>query len=192
MSANRKKLYGCILLLGLAGLLVDRLLFAEPSAAVATTSEPEPVDSEQPDPSAANGPYGPTTGNPGALAAAPFPRELPPLNPNVAVRDIFALTAVARRAMSDPVGLATSGGPLADNVRVHGTTIAQFTEKHRLSAVMAGAGARLAIVDDRWLQIGQSVDGCKLLEITGQKAIFQCADGAAELEVATAGSDSPR
>ena len=50
---------------------------------------------------------------------------------------------------------------------------------------MTGTGTRMAIVDGQRVKVGQTVDGCKLLEIIGQAALFECADGVAKLKVST-------
>jgi len=184
VNAKKKKTYGCVVLAGLAALLVDRLFLSEPDPVAAA----DPAAAEAPRPGA---PLMSKTTTARAsspavvVAAAPFPQDLPEYEPPGTVRDAFTLTPIARDAMLGLGGTGASDGTLPANARYAGPTIAQFKQNHRLFAVMTGAGARLAIVDQQRVRVGQSVDGCKLVEIMGQSALFQCADGLAELKVFT-------
>ena len=176
MNAKKKKIYGAIVLMGLAALLVDRLVFTEPAPAVAAedrqTQQPaSPQDLE-------------TTDSAPSVAAAPFPRGLPEFDPPETVRDLFLLTPAARRFMLGVGAGAPTGEAGGENAAYLGRpTIARFSAAHQLSAVMTGAGTRMAIVDGQRVKVGQPVDGCKLLEIIGQAALFECADGVAKLKV---------
>ena len=67
----------------------------------------------------------------------------------------------------------------------------EFQKNHKLLAVMTAPDTRVAIVDEEWVRVGQAVDGCRLLEIMGQTALFECADGRAELAVSTLENGMP-
>ncbi|MFP4353733.1 MAG: hypothetical protein ACLFUJ_01325 [Phycisphaerae bacterium] len=51
-------------------------------------------------------------------------------------------------------------------------TLRKFAASHRLTATLAGANGA-AILDDRVVRVGQVIDGCTLVEVTGEKAVFE-------------------
>lgn len=182
MDAKKKKTYGIVLLVGLGALLVDRFLVAEPSPVAARTVAPAGATADAPDPIVK------ASSVTGRVAAAPFPRDLPAPEGIELLRDAFALTPAAREAMlGDSARLDAAAGPRADRQ----SAALEFQKKHRLLAVMTGPDTRVAIVDDEWVRVGQAVDGCRLLEIMGQTALFECGDGRAELVVSTLSDDTP-
>lgn len=182
MNTRKKKTYGCVVLAGLAALLIDRLFLSEPDPVAA--ADPPAAEAPRPDAPLISKT---TNGSPSSpavvVAAAPFPRDLPAYEPTGFVRDVFTLTPISRNAMLGLGDPRASDGTLPGNARYAGPTIAQFKQNHRLFGVITGAGTRLAIVDEQRVRVGQSVDGCKLVEIMGQSALFRCADGLAELKV---------
>lgn len=179
MSAKKKKIYAMVLLVGLAALLVNQLLGSEPAPAAAapgTASERPAADSATAATDAA-----PLTGR---VAAAPFPRDLPGPEAIDSLRDAFVLTPAAHKAVLGNTDLSDSRtGRRAARLSV----AAEFEESHQLLAVMTAPDTRVAIVDEQWVQVGQTVDGCRLLEIMGQTALFQCVDGRVLLTVPTLG-----
>ena len=104
------------------------------------------------------------------------------------MRDAFALPPAAREAMlGDSERLDAATGRRVDRR----SAALEFQKNHKLLAVMTAPDTRVAIVDEEWVRVGQAVDGCRLLEIMGQTALFECADGRAELVVSTLVDDSP-
>lgn len=110
----------------------------------------------------------------------PFPRNLKPVEPTAAMRDIFArpISAATATANEDD-GDGMGGSPKTGEKRPMGR--ATFMTEHRLEAVMINEGLRVAIVNGQWKQIGDCLDGCTLLDITGESAVFHCPDGDALL-----------
>jgi hypothetical protein len=176
MTRRRKKTYAAILTLGALAVLIDRVMLAGPqNAAAEGTVERRSLS--------ALGVRTPDAQTP-SLAATPFPdvkarRNAPGGNP----RDIFAPTAAARQALSmsasDPAR-RSSRSPRGDK---DVTTAERFATDHRLVAIMVSGDVAVAVVDDLWLSVGDSIDGCRLIEITGTTATFRCATGEAALSV---------
>jgi len=180
VDVKKKKIYGLIMVLGLVALLADRLFLAEPLPAAATVTGGSVLPAAEPVADAA-----PLTGR---VAAAPFPTDLPGPEAVDSLRDAFALTPAARKViLGEPEGLDPDTGRRVSRR----SAAAEFEESHKLSAVMTAPETRVAIVDEQWVQIGQAVDGCRLLEIMGQTALFECADGQAELTVSTLNDSVP-
>jgi len=183
VNARKKRIYGAVLLVGLGALLVDRVFLTPPASAVASggaAAEGVADASAYPE-SAADGPAV-------SVCAAPFPRGLPEGEGQGPPRDAFVLTAAARRAMLGiEAGDAEFFGPAGRTKPQRGMTALEFQSAHGLSAVMSGPAARVAIVDGRWLRVGDVLDGCKLLAITGQSAVFACPNGKVVLSVSLPG-----
>jgi hypothetical protein len=70
-------------------------------------------------------------------------------------------------------------------------TRAIFVSSHRLEAVIVEKRLRIAVVDGVWLRVGQSLDGCRLMDILGSEVRFGCKDGEAVLKV-SAGAGTMR
>ena len=202
MSSKKKKTYALLVILGFVALLGDRLLTSATTPAPAAASSGAVTS-----PATRGGSDGasrPTDSNPGAGAGGPagsvttatFPRNLPAAPPtpdtDAPLRDVFGLTPEAYQALGGPAAdaAAQAGGARSGSFGPHGMTAAQFTEDHRLTAVMQGPEIAIAVVDHQWVQPGQSIDGCTLVEITGRTASFRCSDALAELTVETHGLES--
>ena len=188
MTKRKKTIYAAILALGAAALLIDRLL-SPPSVQLAAASD-RPLTAlgvETPEAPAASV----------AAAPVPAPRRRPSErsedSPFLPVRDLFATTDTVRTALlgvpDDPLSPNPLSGPggLADVA-----TAAIFEQEHRLTGVMvraAGFSPRgdlsIAVVDGVWLRVGDTLDGCKLIDITGAGVSFQCAGGVASLSAVT-------
>ncbi len=174
MTRRRKKTYAAILTLGALAVLIDRVMLAGPSNAAAEGNVKHRSLS-------ALGVRTPDTRAP-SLAATPFPdvnvhRNAPGGNP----RDIFSPTLAARHALStrraDPAG-RSSPSARGENGAM---TAERFATQHRLVAIMVSGEMAVAVVDDLWLRVGDELDGCELIEITGTAATFRCAAGEAAL-----------
>ncbi len=186
MSRRRKGVFFAVMLCGAAALVVDRCALSqeravargEPraSARAGRRSRPTPAAQESPSPTlqAEDG---------SSIPELPFPRGLPAFGPSAAVRDLFAppLPTSAR----DSRGLATDKRSAWSTGQQNAGRVssATFMTRHHLNGVLLHQRLRIAIVDGMWLRIGQSVDGCTLLGIGGNRARFECFDGQAELKV---------
>jgi hypothetical protein len=49
-----------------------------------------------------------------------------------------------------------------------------FQERHAVSAIVCGGGVCVAVVDGLWVQVGQLVDGCRLVDFRGDTVVFDC------------------
>ena len=188
MTHKKKILYGVVLGVGFLALLVDRLMVARPEQALAAV------------PRAASGSsISPAVSEPPALdsqiesvAVAPFPQLLSEELPTHPLRDAFTITPAAVQAMGGHAS-ADGGDPSHPKVGSGGSprySAARFAAQHRLSAVLETGGFGVAVVDGQWIKPGDALDACKLIEITGRQAVFECHDGAATLEVASSTDES--
>jgi hypothetical protein len=115
-----------------------------------------------------------------SIPELPFPRNLKSTDSTVALRDIFArppsaaMETTAEGASDSPETSAKPGEKQCIGR-------AAFAVQHRLKAVMVMEGLKIAIVDGRWMQVGDVVDGCTLSDISGESAVFRCRDGDALL-----------
>ena len=170
MPRPKKKIYIAIMLLGGVALVVDRCVLTQ------SVTMPAPVAASAP--TTTPGARGPVTAAPGAPGSTetlatlelPFPRAIPAWNPQSPIRDIFAPLsdedATDKRRRRSPRG-ADEG---------HGTC-AGFVTQHRLEAVLVQESLKIAILDGVWVRIDESVGGCILTEILGNKVRFRCRDG---------------
>ena len=183
MATRKKQLYLGVMLLGGAALFVDRFLL--PSSATA----PAPVAAT---PTRAGRSLRPATADaPGkdpavelSVPELPFPRNLPPWDHSGPMRDLFSpLTAGVQTTADNPDAASGQG------------TCAAFSREHRLEAVFVESGAtgngaaeglRIAVIDGRWVRVGETLDGCTLIEADGNKVRFRCRDGELSLRLAAA------
>lgn len=174
MTRKKKILYGAILGLGGMAMLMDRMSAGEtgPDSASASTSATLSGVSAEGEQDVIL-----------SVAAAPFPRGLPPIEFD-SVRDIFA---PLHSADGMGIGGGTAGG---------GSTPAEtapsaraFEASHKLNGVMTGGANAVAIVDGLWLQVGDTLEGCKVAAISSDGVTFACPDGVATLSVGLAKKD---
>ncbi len=167
MNKRKKRIYLSILAVAGLALLADRMSSGSAPASVeASTSRSlaelgvTPVETETV-----------------SVAAAPFPETRgAPERPEL-LRDVFAPTAAVRSLML--------GGARSDGARRGGRREAplSFEEAHELKGVMSGARDSFAVVDDRWLRVGDRVDECTLVEMSATTATFRCPAGDVVLSV---------
>lgn len=69
-----------------------------------------------------------------------------------------------------------------DGTRPRGLDQAAFQAGHELGGVLDHERLKIAIIDGRWLRIGDKVDGCTLTRISGDTVCFECYDGEAVLK----------
>jgi len=165
MSRKRKRLYSAVVLacgsaLGLDSLVVSGDL---PQAGVPTkiAAASSKLLSEIPDM---------------AIPELPFPKGITPVDPSVGVRDLFAPPQGDRESSSGGPD-ADKPGDVAERLSAPGRlSSAVFANTHRLSGIMLDERLRIAGVDDRWIGIGASVQGCTLTDISAREAKFRCFD----------------
>ncbi len=184
MNDKRKKTYAVVVAVGLLALLADRLFFAEPVPASAGTaaSEPRPGRTGR---RAAADPDVPGSSPRAVVTTASFPRNLPQTLAEAPLRDAFSLTPAVVEALGGAGANAEATASDADPQEAEPPvmTAARFAREHRLSVVLAGDGVSMAVVNDEWMRVGQSLDECTLVEISGRSATFECRDGLARLSV---------
>ncbi len=118
-----------------------------------------------------------------SVAAAPFPTSSPLIGLG-GDRDLFAASDVVREVLlasrQDPSGDASGRG---QQRAIAVMTAEKFEATHRLTGTLIGKRGSFAIVDDRWLRVGDTLDDCELTSITGTGAKFQCPSDVASLSV---------
>lgn len=183
MTKKKKIIYGIVVGFGLLALLVDRMMVTRPQSvsARAATLPSTPNSAIQVSPNGAS----PIE----LVAAAPFPQFSVQDLPARSLRDAFTITPAAVQAMggANPAGGAGLNGPSNDSSN---HSAAQFGARHKLSAVLEAGGFGVAVVDGQLIEMGDALDACELIAITGRQAVFECHDGAATLEVASSIDES--
>ena len=115
-----------------------------------------------------------------SMPELPFPRKLPTLEvsaPLGPIRDLFAPPGFGEPATD-------KDAQRSDRERRAGRcSAAIFVTRHNLQGVFLNEGLRIAVVDDAWMRLGQSTDGCTLSAIHGNEVRFECYDGEAALRV---------
>ena len=94
----------------------------------------------------------------------PFPRGLKSLALNAEVRDLFEPPA-AGPGNPDVADSDNREPDLTGSANYQGPQHDLFEQQHHLSGVMVNERLRIAIVDGVWLQLGQSLDDCKLISV---------------------------
>ncbi|MDO8631967.1 MAG: hypothetical protein Q7R41_15890 [Phycisphaerales bacterium] len=205
MMSSKNRTYMVLMSVGAAALFVDRCVLTggTPAPASAEVASPLVGDAESP---ASHRPGGRADQNhPGApvlrttsplekgglrgvaaeelsIPELPFPRNLDPFDPSAPIRDIFARSQSAATETTDQAASdspETSAKP--DEKRRIGRMA--FAAQHRLEAVMIQQSLKIAILDGRWMQVGDVVDGCTLSDISGESVVFRCRDGDALLSL---------
>jgi hypothetical protein len=172
MAPRKRQVYLVVMVLGAVALFVDRCLLP------ASVSEPQPVSALPPR----------TPRRPAQAAATPmakeglaelsvpelpFPRNLPVWDAAVPLRDIFSPDG------AEPDKPRRSG---RDDNQEQGNCAA-FVKQHHLDAVFVQSSLRIAVIDGRWVRVGEDVAGCTLLDADGNKVRFRCRDGEVALTV---------
>ena len=114
----------------------------------------------------------------------PFPRSIRSWDPQLPMRDVFE-PPVLQAGPDAPADASAHGPPgAADSDRLKRLGRVTFRAQHKLQGVAAYRRLKIAIVDDTWLQVGDTLDGCRLTTVYGTKARFICHDGEAILALA--------
>lgn len=178
MSRQKKRTYLVLMAIGAAALAVDRFVLptpvTEPGTAVAlsTTTPAATVDHSDTESAPAL-----------SIPELPFPRELKPLDQTAVVRDLFAPPSSALHPNTDGAPTDKDASMTGNGDRTGEATGAAFLTQHRLTGVLIRKGLKIAVVDDAWVRIGQELDGCKLVALTGNEATFACPDQDVVLKV---------
>lgn len=169
MPRAKTKIYIAFMLLGGVILVLDRCVLTPSVTMPAPAAASAPRLAAQP-PVTATGPSADTL----ATLELPFPRAIPAWDPQSPIRDLFAPfsdhDAADKRHQRSPGGADAGKGSCAD-----------FAAQHHLEAVLVQESLKIAILDGVWVRIGESIDGCVLTEIVGNKVRFRCRDGDALL-----------
>ncbi len=179
MTRQKKQLYGAVLGLGAIVLLIDRmsaLAGSGPSESAAAVVQPTgllTLDS--------------VTGDLVSVAAAPFPRDIPDLAGTSPLRDVFAPTDLVRSKLSSEA----DGNPGREAGKPARLGPEEFAASHHLNGVMRTDSTSVAVVDGKWLRVGDSVESCELSEMEATSVKFRCATFEVELSVMPSASSDP-
>lgn len=170
MTIRRQKAFVGLLIVGIGALAVDRVFLRAPQ----TASAEAPASLRAPSSPVAAAPGQPQPANP---ATAPLSERLRQMQaadqPRLAkLRDIFTLTA-------------SFAAQPAQDAAAKVDPIEQFRRSHRVTATLLNGQRSQAMVDGRFVTLGQSVDGFRLVSMNAQSATFESTDGQAVLPVAT-------
>ncbi len=173
MPRAKTRIYVAFMLLGGAALVLDRCVLTPSVTTPAPAAASVPGISAQP-PAPATGPPSVAPGL--ATLELPFPRAIPVWDPQSPIRDLFAPFSdddAADKGRTRSPRRADAG---------KGTCAGFVTQRH-LEAVLVQDSLKIAILDGAWVRMGESVDGCVLTEIVGNKVRFRCRDGDALLSL---------
>lgn len=179
MNSNKKRLYLVVVLLGGLALAVDQFVLTDAAGLPASAQ----ADSSVPARSTA---LGALEGEAAALSIPQlhFPRLVPEVDPGREIRDVFAPPNRYLTPKKDAqLGPDNSQGAPSLEGKPGESKAQTFAGNHVLTAVMIQPRLRLAIVDDVWVSIGQTVDDCVLKHVENGNAVFECSDGEAVLQV---------
>jgi len=154
---KRQKMLSAVFLVGVTGLVVDRVILRPQGGPRAASAE------------------SPVAVSPSTKAAGP-PVENPPACAPVAERlnNLLPAKAASAEELRDPFSLPLSW---SDSTAANGErtpdTITAFTRKHQLKAVVVQGEESSALVDDTHLVLGRSVDGFRLISVSHRSAVFE-------------------
>lgn len=114
------------------------------------------------------------------IPAVPFPKNLPEFDPLRGIRDVFVRPSDA--AVDENGVRQGQEGPKTRGPK-RPTSAAEFAAQHTLGAVLDDQRLKIAVVDGRWMKVGDAFDDCRLTTISGTAAHFQCPDGEAVLDI---------
>ena len=86
---------------------------------------------------------------------------------------------------SDPTALSPDNGAAdaLDRIGPNEAGHAAFAAQHTVEGVMIDQRLKIAVIDGELRQLGQTIDGCTLVNITDYEVRFECRDGVAALKV---------
>ena len=173
MKRNRIRLYLIFIGMGLVAVVVDRLVFraSEPTHAQASLALIEDLEADIEEEEL-------------PLPAMPFPSSIKSWVGN-SFPDSFA-SPQARGLSPGSDGVAVQGGPQVSALHVQSTRLL-FQQNHLLSGLAQVGELGVAIVNGKWVEVGDVVDGCELVGLGESSAKFLCRDGEVELSVMPGG-----
>lgn len=179
MSPRKKKTYLAIIALGGVALLVDRLLLPAPiTGPDAAVAQAAPIGAQLA--AGTNGGVPRTAA--WAIPELPFPQGLSAYRAGTEFRDLFAPPGSQwSHGTNDHSADGSESAPGARGNR--GTTAAAFADHHAVSGVVIIASWKIAVVDGKWVRIGESIGGCTVTAIRENEAVFRCRDGDTSLKV---------
>jgi len=168
VTSNRKKVYLIGIGVGFVALGIDRFMLPESATA--------PLEAE----AAASGraiiPDANSDVARAPIPAVPFPKNLPAFDPTHDIRDVFLTPSDALAAQAGDRKGPKTGEP--NQV----SSAAEFAKQHTLNAVLDDQRLKIAVVDGRWMKVGDTFDDCRLTTISGTAAHFLCPYGEAVLD----------
>ena len=175
MSQRRRNIYLLLILSAVMALAVDRLVLTNsvttPESIFAT-----PVTSPEFKPST---PFD-TTNEIKIAPILPFPSNLPVINAQQQIIDIFQPVPL-RGQVRQGLGVDDQGkGKRSGLTRLDASS---FESQRQLSGVMVAGSVKVAIVDGKWIRVGEKIWGCQLESVSGNQAHFKCHNGPATLKV---------
>jgi len=177
MLHGKRRVYFAVMIFSGLALFVDRFVFSDnaatPEAANASFPGVAVQSTDLSVPVAQNAP---------AIPELPFPREVERFTFGSEIRDVFAPPSAASSEKLGPYGAGEDGLLPGDGARARGLDRASFEAQHELGGVLTHERLRIAIVDGRWLRIGDKLDGCTLTRVSGEAACFECHNGEAVLK----------
>jgi len=170
MTSTRKRIYLIVIGVGGLALVVDRLVLSD-SATAPQTAEAASNGSESPAGVSA-------APNKVPIPAVPFPDNLPDVPQIAGLRDVFARP-------DNPEKAADRGGGARPKTRDESQVVspAEFVQRHSLEAVFREADLHVAVVNGRWLGVGDVMDACRLVGLRDPSARFACPTGEAVLDI---------
>ncbi len=167
MSKSRKKLALGVVVLGAGAMIADRAMFgvAEPAPAAAAPAPAGRAASAK----AATRPAAAEESL--AIPELVFPKQIPRVESLEDIRDWFAPPATVAEAEENEADTpSTTAAPPAP-----ASAETPFEQRYRLDAVVIIGSTRMAVVEGRWLRIGDTLGGekARLVEVHDQAAVFE-------------------
>jgi len=180
MNPRRKRMYMAIMLCGVLALCIDRFMVGygpDTAEAFMATSSRSADSVLMNDDHVVHG----------GIPELPFPHLVQAAIP-VEFVDYFMPPSLRHRRTTVGQNGAMLEPSLGQEDKKSKADYLTFESTYTLDAVLLSPEFRVAIVNGRWVQFGQTLDGCKLDELTDNIARFHCTDGIATLRVITMSS----
>ena len=107
-----------------------------------------------------------------AIPGATFPKKTSSDTHTVAKREDLFEPAEVKTDKPDETTVEPPAPSASDN-----PTPSQFCSAHTLGAVFVQEGLKMAVVDGQIVRLGETVDDCVLVLLTGTEAHFACGRG---------------
>jgi hypothetical protein len=106
------------------------------------------------------------------IPKVPFPPGLSSWEPDTGLRDLFAPPGPAGSQAEASQG--DDGGFPGEPRQVRSS---ELIKKRRLHAILRHERIGVAVIDNQWLLVGDSIDGCTVTAVFGTEVEFRCFDG---------------